>query len=87
MNILALDLGKFNTLCCFFDTAIRKYRFKPCLPHHQEMILNIRIRNHRVSDDQNDQTRRPNDQTRRPKECATPKEDSLLSCSSKPPGR
>jgi len=27
MNILALDLGKFNTMCCFFDTATRKYRF------------------------------------------------------------
>jgi len=27
MNILALDLGKFNTMCCFFDTATRKHRF------------------------------------------------------------
>ena len=27
MKILALDLGKFNTMCCFFDTATRKYRF------------------------------------------------------------
>jgi transposase len=27
MNILALDLGKFNTMCCFFDTAKRKPRF------------------------------------------------------------
>jgi transposase len=26
MLILALDLGKFNTMCCFFDTATRKYR-------------------------------------------------------------
>ena len=27
MKILALDLGKFNTMCCFFDTATRQYRF------------------------------------------------------------
>jgi hypothetical protein len=27
MNILALDLGKFNTTCCFFDTKTRKARF------------------------------------------------------------
>ncbi len=27
MNILALDLGKFNSMCCFFDTATRKHRF------------------------------------------------------------
>jgi hypothetical protein len=24
MNILALDLGKFNTMCCFFDTGENK---------------------------------------------------------------
>ncbi len=24
MIILALDLGKFNTMCCFFDTQTRK---------------------------------------------------------------
>ena len=27
MNILALDLGKFNTMCCFFDSKTRKHRF------------------------------------------------------------
>lgn len=27
LNILALDLGKFNTMCCFFDTDSRKYHF------------------------------------------------------------
>jgi len=27
MKMLALDLGKFNSMCCFFDTATRKYRF------------------------------------------------------------
>lgn len=27
MKILALDLGKFNTMCCFFDTQTRKTEF------------------------------------------------------------
>ena len=27
MLILALDLGKFNTMCCFFDANTRKYTF------------------------------------------------------------
>ncbi len=27
MKILALDLGKFNTMCCFFDTKTRKHTF------------------------------------------------------------
>ena len=27
MKILALDLGKFNTMCCFFDSETRKYEF------------------------------------------------------------
>ena len=27
MKILALDLGKFNTMCCYFDTKTRKYEF------------------------------------------------------------
>ena len=27
MLILALDFGKFNTMCCFFDTDSRKYHF------------------------------------------------------------
>ena len=27
MKILALDLGKFNTMCCFFDTRTRKHTF------------------------------------------------------------
>ncbi len=27
MNILALDLGKFNTMCCFYNTTTRKYHF------------------------------------------------------------
>jgi transposase len=27
MKILALDLVKFNTMCCFFNTKTRKYEF------------------------------------------------------------
>jgi hypothetical protein len=27
MKILALDLGKFNTMCCFFDSKTRKHQF------------------------------------------------------------
>ncbi len=27
MKILALDLGKFNAMCCFFDTLTRKHSF------------------------------------------------------------
>ncbi len=27
MKILALDLGKFNTMCCFFNTENRKAEF------------------------------------------------------------
>ena len=28
MIILAIDLGKFNSMCCFYDTATHKYRFQ-----------------------------------------------------------
>ena len=28
MNILAIDLGKFNSMCCFFDTNTQKHRFQ-----------------------------------------------------------
>ena len=27
MNILAIDLGKFSSMCCFFDTETQEYRF------------------------------------------------------------
>ncbi|MEM7315176.1 MAG: IS110 family transposase, partial [Planctomycetota bacterium] len=27
MNILAIDLGKYNSMCCFFDTCSREYKF------------------------------------------------------------
>ena len=28
MNILAIDLGKFNSMCCFYDTDTQDYRFQ-----------------------------------------------------------
>lgn len=28
MMFLSMDLGKFNTVCCFYDTRIRKHRFE-----------------------------------------------------------
>ena len=28
MMILAMDLGKFNTVCCFYDTQNHKHRFE-----------------------------------------------------------
>jgi len=28
MNILAIDLGKFNSMCCFYDTDTQEYRFQ-----------------------------------------------------------
>ena len=28
MNILAIDLGKFNSMCCFFDAKTQEYRFQ-----------------------------------------------------------
>ena len=29
MNILAIDLGKFNSVCCYFNTETQKYSFWP----------------------------------------------------------
>lgn len=28
MMILSMDLGKFNTVCCLYDTQSRKHRFE-----------------------------------------------------------
>ena len=28
MNILAIDLGKFTSMCCFYETDTQKYRFQ-----------------------------------------------------------
>ena len=34
MLILALDLGKFNTMCCFFDTNTRNHSFLNATTDH-----------------------------------------------------
>ena len=28
MKILAIDLGKYNSMCCFYETKTQKYRFQ-----------------------------------------------------------
>ncbi len=28
MNIIAIDLGKFNSMVCFYDSATQKHNFK-----------------------------------------------------------
>lgn len=40
MNILALDLGKFNTTCCFFNTKTQKARFLTT-PTKREQIASV----------------------------------------------
>jgi transposase len=40
MNILALDLGKFNTTCCFFNAKTRKARFLTT-PTKREQIASV----------------------------------------------
>ena len=46
MIILAIDLGKFNSMCCFFDTATRQHRFQAAATtkHYFEAIL----KNHQI---------------------------------------
>ncbi|WP_286762487.1 MULTISPECIES: IS110 family transposase [Rhodopirellula] len=41
MNILALDLGKFNSVCCFFNDKTRRAKFltTPTTPEHLTRIL------------------------------------------------
>ena len=46
MEILALDLGKFNTMCCFFDTKTRKYSFLNAPTERN--YLNTLFKNHKV---------------------------------------
>ena len=35
MIILAIDLGKFNSMCCFFDTRTQEHRFWPAATTRQ----------------------------------------------------
>ena len=46
MNILALDLGKFNSMCCFFDTRSREYRFQAAATTRR--YLSILLQQHDV---------------------------------------
>ena len=46
MNILALDLGKFNSMCCFFDTKTQKYRFQAAATTRQ--YLTAVFKNHAI---------------------------------------
>ena len=41
MKILALDLGKFNTMCCFFDSKTRKHTFLNAITdrHYLETVF------------------------------------------------
>lgn len=46
MKILALDLGKFNTMCCFFDTKTRKHTFHSAPT--ERSYLSIFFKKHKV---------------------------------------
>lgn len=46
VQILALDLGKFNTMCCFLDTKTRKYSFLNAPTERN--YLNTLFKNHKV---------------------------------------
>lgn len=43
MMILSMDLGKFNTVCCFYDTKTRKHRFETIATRrsHVEHVLSL----------------------------------------------
>lgn len=43
MMILAMDLGKFNTVCCFYSSTTRKYRFETIRTrrNHVEHLLSL----------------------------------------------
>ena len=46
MKILALDLGKFNTMCCFFETKTRKHSFLNAATERN--YLNTLFKKHKV---------------------------------------
>jgi len=46
MKILALDLGKFNTMSCFFDTKTRKHSFLNAATERN--YLNTLFKKHKV---------------------------------------
>ena len=46
MNILAIDLGKYNSMCCFYDTDTQKYRFQAAATTRQ--YLTAVFKNHKI---------------------------------------
>ena len=46
MNILAIDLGKFNSMCCFFDTKTQEYRFQAAATTRS--YLTAVLKNHEI---------------------------------------
>ena len=46
MNILAIDLGKFNSMCCFFDTETQKCRFQTAATTRQ--YLTAVLKHHEI---------------------------------------
>lgn len=46
MNILAIDLGKFNSMCCFFDTDTQEYRFQAVATNRR--YLTAVLTNHEI---------------------------------------
>jgi len=46
MNILAIDLGKFSSMCCFFDTNTQEYRFQAVATNRR--YLTAVLTNHKI---------------------------------------
>ena len=46
MNILAIDLGKFNSMCCFFDTTTQEHRFQAAATTRS--YLTAVLKNHEI---------------------------------------
>ena len=46
MNILAIDLGKFNSMCCFFNTQTQEHRFQAAATTRQ--YLTAVLANHKI---------------------------------------
>ena len=47
MKILPLDLGNFNTMCCFFETKNRKYSFQHTTTDRN--YLEAVFKNHKIN--------------------------------------
>ena len=46
MKILAIDLGKFNSMCCFYETKTQKYRFQT-VATTREYLMTV-FKNHEI---------------------------------------